>query len=185
MSIFRSRLILPFIFSFIALGAFAQENVKEEKKEGKEKASHHRITVAMMNAHIPTITEDGNKKTFAVPAWAVDYDYWFNEKWAIGLHNDLIIQQFKVEKDGTEIERNNPVAVALVGLFKPTKHLTFIGGAGREFEKTESFNLIDIAVEYGWELPKEWELSLNLKYESKFNAYDTWLFGIGISKVFR
>jgi hypothetical protein len=182
------KLIILHVFVCLAIGAFSQEAAHEaltEKKEEKEKSAHHRITVAIMHAHIPTISEGGSKKTFAVPAWAFDYDYWFNEKWAVGLHNDLIIQQFKVEKGGTEIERNNPIAVALVGLFKPAKHLTFIGGIGREFEKTESFNLIDIGLEYGWELPKEWEISLNLKYENKFEAYNTWLFGVGISKSLR
>ena len=38
------------------------------------------------------------------------------------------------------------------------------------------------ALEYGWELPKDWEISINGKFEKKLNVYSTWLFGIGISK---
>jgi hypothetical protein len=95
------------------------------------------------------------------------------------------LQQYKVEKKegNTELVRNNPFSVSLVGLFKPAKHWVFIAGFGREFEKEESLSLLDIGVEYGIELPKEWELGFTLEYENKFKAYDSWIFGIGFSKL--
>lgn len=55
-----------------------------------------------------------------------------------------------------------------------------LAGLGREFEKTESIN---IGVEYGVELPNNWELNFNLIYENKFNVYNSWMFGIGFSKI--
>lgn len=150
--------------------------------------THHRITLMMANAHVPAIAEDNEgKKNFILPAWGLDYDYWFAPKWAVGLHNNMILQQFKVvegEETEEEIEVVNPLTVSLVGLFMPVRNLTLIAGFGREFEKTENLSLLDFGLEYGFELPDEWELSLNLKYEDKLNAYDSWLFGFGISKIF-
>ena len=171
-----------FFFLFVAISAHSQET---ENKEEREK--HHRITLMMANSHIPSATEvDGDKAVRIVPTWGLSYDYWFNEKWAIGLHNELYLQQFKIEKSGSEqtVERSYPVGVSLVGLFKPAKRLAFLAGAGREFEKHENFNLICLETEYGFELPDNWELNLNLIYESKIDAYDTWTFGVGFSKFF-
>lgn len=168
--------------------AIAKSQEHTEHKEANEAVNrpHHRITIVMENVHLPKeLAYEGTKKNLILPAWGIDYDYWFNGKWGIGLHNDLIIQEYKVEeKEGnTELIRNHPWAVSLVGLFKATEHWGFVGGIGREFEKNESINLFELGLEYGFELPKDWELSLNLKYENKLKAYDSWLFGIGISKV--
>jgi len=159
---------------------FSQEKMDEENRP------HHRLTILMMHAHVPqTIAENGAKKTFVVPAWGFDYDYWFNAKWAVGIHTDLLAQQFKIEKteDAAEIVRSYPLSVSAVGIYKATRHFSFIAGIGREFEKEESLNLLDLGVEYGFELPKNFELSLNLKYANKFKAYDTWIFGVGVSKA--
>ncbi|MFZ4056765.1 MAG: hypothetical protein ACOYKE_01440 [Ferruginibacter sp.] len=175
------------LLSVILLCSFtihAQEST-HKKSEENANAPHHRITFMMMNAHLPNSIEiKGTNKTFLVPAWGIDYDYWFNGKWAVGLHSDLILQQYKVEKVGTEaiVIRDYPVSASIVGLYKATKHLVLIAGIGREFEANENINLIDFGVEYGWELPKNWELSLNVKYENKIKTYDSYLFGIGISK---
>jgi len=180
-------IFLVVIYSMISTCLCAQEHTDAVGMDAKKFRPYHRISIMMANAHIPRLLEEENKKTTIVaPAWGLDYDYWFNKRWAIGLHNDIILSQFKIEKseNGSEIERSFPITSNLVGLYKPTEHFVLIAGLGREFEKNEQFNMIDLGVEYGFEIPKEWEISINLNYENKFNAYDTWLFGIGISKKF-
>lgn len=176
-----------FFCLLITVAASSQDTA--EKKEGEEQnAPHHRITFMMMNAHLPNVVEiGGSDKNFLVPAYGFDYDYWFNGKWGVGLHNDVILQQYTVEKTGgdKEIVRQFPVSISVVALFKPLKHWVFVTGLGMEFEKNENIGLLDLGIEYGWELPKNWELSLNMKYENKFNAYNSYLFGIGISKLLR
>lgn len=145
---------------------------------------YHRISLGLAHAHIPAQIDLPGRKNLVIPAWNFDYDYWLNERFALGLHNTLFLQQFAVEKksDNAEIIRSNPVSSSLVALYRPGKRWVFVGGLGREFEKNESFNLLDLGIEYGVELPREWELSAGLKYENKFAAYDSWLLGLGISK---
>lgn len=167
---------------------YAQEAGMEIPGDEPVFKSHHRITLMMANAHVPAIAEfNGNKKNFILPAWGLDYDYWFSHKWAIGLHNNVILQQFTIieeEDPRVDLEVSYPLTMSIVGLYMPIRNLTFIAGFGREFEKTENLSVLDFGLEYGFELPDEWELSLNLKYEDKLNAYDSWLFGFGISKIF-
>jgi len=158
-----------------------------QEGEPKEKETfRHRITVMMANSHIPSANKiEGQSSMFIAPTWGINYDYWFTQKWAIGLHNDVIMQQFKIEKhQGKEvIERIAPVAICAVTLFRPSPQWTFLLGFGREFEKDESFNMLCTSVEYGIELPNDWELSLNLIYDTKIKTYDTWMFGVGVSKL--
>jgi hypothetical protein len=174
---------------FLACASIARAQEAEQSAAMEEGGfrPHHRITLMMANVHIPDIVaHEGGSKQFLLPAWGLDYDYWFAEKWAVGLHNNMILQEFKVEEgeSGEEVDVSYPLSVSLTGLFMPVRHLTLIAGVGREFEKTENLSLIEFGLEYGFELPDEWELSLNLKYEDKFDAYDSWLFGFGISKIF-
>ena len=179
----RLFLILPFLFFLSYLTVSGQENENSAKEETK---GRHRLTLLMANSHVPSASEvDGDKKILLIPAWGLNYDYWFNEKWALGLHSEIFLQQFKIEEysNSTTIERSYPVAVSLVGLFKPTKHWTFLLGGGREFEEHESFYLVCLGTEYGIELPDNWEININLIYDNKIDAYDSWMFGVGFSKI--
>jgi len=118
----------------------------------------------------------------------VDYTYTFHPKWAIGLHTDLIIEKFKVEKnlgDKEVIERSYPVAPALMAIYKPGQHWSYLLGMGGEFAKEENFVLTRVGVEYAVELPKDWEILGNVGYDLRWTAYDTWTIGIGIAKSFR
>ena len=160
---------------------FCQEIIDEIEPYHK-----HRLTIMMANSHIPAANNINDQDAvFIVPTWGFDYDYWLSPKWAVGPHNDLVLQQYKIETKGGEevIERSFPVSVSAVGIFRPWEHWAFVSGMGREFEKNESFNLYMLGVEYGIELPHDWELSFNLVYENKLATYNSWLFGIGISKL--
>lgn len=166
-----SSVIIP------ALG-FAQEIENE-------KTSSHRLTVLLSHTIIPEGINNDKKEWMTLGSWSIDYDYWFHPMWAIGLHTDLIVENFEVEQLGKReaiLERSYPVAPAITGLFKPGEHLTLLLGAGGEFTRDESFFLIRLGVEYGWEIAEEWELGISLANDFKIDAYNSWSLGIGISK---
>lgn len=171
-------LFVTAILCFCSNDAVAQHGKQDE-------FYRHRVSIMMANVHIPNMDGvDGQNKFSVVPAWGFDYDAWISRRWAVGLHNDLILQQYKIvkEEDHTVVERSYPVSMCVTGIYKPFKHISFISGIGEEFEKHESFGMWKIGLEYGFELPRAWELSVNFQYDNKFKAYDSWLFGIGISK---
>lgn len=164
---------------------FSQELTSQDTEESYK----HRFTLILGHTHVPAgIDDNGNKKWLALGSWGFNYDYWLTPKWAIGLHNDIIIEDFEVEgglisESETIIERNYPFASSATLLFKPSKHLTYLLGAGGEFAGSGSYFLTHVGIEYGWHLPKEWELSMNLTYDVKWHAYDSWTIGFGISKM--
>jgi hypothetical protein len=173
------------LFIFMMLSTIVANAQEEKNDKEKEEKYRHRITFMMANSHIPNMEGVEGQSNFSiVPTWGFDYDFWFNGRWAIGLHNDLVLQRYKIikEEDQTEVERSYPLGTCIVGIYQPFKHVAFVTGIGKEFEKHESFGMWKIGAEYGFELPKAWELSLNFQYDNKFNAYDSWLFGLGISK---
>lgn len=159
---------------------------QKEEKEAEDKL-HHRVSLIISHAHIPAGNEvNGSKRVFIAASLGVNYELWFNQHWAVGLHNDITMQSFNVERKNTDevIAREFPVLTTLVGIYKPAKHWSFFAGPGREFEKNESFNVIKTGIEYGIELPKTWEIGFGLEYDVKIKGYNTVLIGIGISKNF-
>lgn len=176
----------PFRLLCIFIGSISAVQAQDDNEEESQRKAH-RVTIMMANAHIPqAIPATGEKTVFLVPTWGVDYDYWFSPRWAIGLHNDIMLQDFTIEEygDGRSIDRYFPISVSVVALYKPFDKWIFTGGLGREFEKNESLYLFTAGVEYGIEMRNDWELNFNLIFENKWEAYDNWLFGVGFSKLF-
>ena len=54
----------------------------------------------------------------------------------------------------------------------------------RNLKKAKVLTYGNFGVDYGFELAESWELSINLQNDSKVNSYDSWLFGLGVSKSF-
>lgn len=176
----KNIFIVMLLLGGIALSAQEHKELQAEKWQ-----PYHRISISMLNGHIPSINSgSGAFRNTIVPIWGFDYDYWFHPNWGVGLHNDWTLQQFKVlkEEGGTLVERSRPFSMSLTALYKPTEHLVFTVGAGKEWERSEHLGLVNLGIEYGWELPKDWELSVNGKYEKKISVYTTWMFGLGVSK---
>ena len=171
---------------FIATSVSSQENIDKEIKEETLKGAH-RLTLMLGHSHLSEgIQADGKKGWKVIPSTGFDYDYWIGEHWALGLHNDVMIEDFEVEDHGnTVLERSKPFSSVVVAIFKPKKHLSFLAGMGGEFAKEENFAVTRVGIETGWEMKNHWEFGISLLYDIKWNAYDTWVFGFGISKMLR
>jgi hypothetical protein len=189
----NSYLKKSFLF-FVLLSLTCIFNNKIIAQESEEKEvfhPHHQIGISINHVHVFEGRDDeGNKEVLTLPAWAIDYTYHLSEKWAIGLHTDIIIEKFKVEKnleggeDKETVERSYPIAPALMGIYKLNEHWSFLLGMGGEFAKEEDYLLTRAGVEYGYELPKGWEVFGTFSYDIKWNAYDSWGIGLGIAKNF-
>lgn len=149
----------------------------------------HNIGLNIGHAHsLHGVEEDGSSKTLILPYWGFDYNFQFAQRFALGVHVDYINEDFEVEKNlasGSQtVERSRPVAPALVGFYKPGERWSVGLGIGGEFSKEENYLLNRGAVEYGVEIRKGWEVFGVLQYDIRWNAYDTWTIGLGISKAF-
>jgi hypothetical protein len=169
------------------IGTLHCANAQEFEVE-EETANYHRLTLVMGHAYVPGGFKDGEKQWLTLGSWGFDYDYWFHPQWAVGVHSDIVVENFEIEQSGEgEMEgilgRSSPLASALVGIFKPGEHLTILLGAGGEFAKEETLFLLRAGLEYGWELPGEWELGISLMNDLKVDAYNSWTLGVGVSKI--
>jgi hypothetical protein len=177
------------IYCFLMLVVISSSFSQEVETKSEKFKPYHSITGLLSHTMIKDGIRDGKTEWIAFPSFVLDYNFAFSPKWKIGLHNDIIFEDFIVETtnsegDIIELERSEPIATVLVGGYKPGKHFTFEAGMGYEFAKEEDLFLTRLGTEYSLELPKDWELIVNLVYDMKWNAYDSFAFGVGISKSF-
>lgn len=170
------------LFSF---NAFSQE--KKESSEESEKGGH-KITIGIGQAHIHENFAEKGKEWVMASSLALNYDYLISDRWAIGLHNDLVLDDFSIEKmqGGTPIrtiERKRPLATKLVGSYSPLRHFMVNAGAGAELEESENFFLTTLGAGYEFTAGKGWGFGVDLSYDVKWHAYDTWIIGFGVSKT--
>lgn len=148
----------------------------------------HAITLLVSHTQISQgINENGNRKWLSLPSWGLNYNYIFHPKWAIGLHNDIIVEDFVVEEhlkssSNENLKRSYPLASAIVGCFKPGKHFAYLLGAGGEFAHTGNLFLLRIGIEYALHITRSWEMTAIVANDYKFNAYNSWAIGLGITK---
>ncbi|WP_395049773.1 hypothetical protein [Flavobacterium sp.] len=177
--------IYCFLMFAVITSSFSQEgeNMPEKFK------SYHSVSGLLSHTLVKNGIRDGNTDWISFPSFAFDYNFVFSPKWRIGFHNDVIFEDFIVETtnsegDKKELERSEPIASVLVLGFKPGKHFTFEAGMGYEISKEENLFLTRIGAEYSLELPNEFEFIANVIYDVKWDAYDSFAFGIGVSKSF-
>ena len=152
---------------------------------------HHMIGLVLSHTQINHGVQANNKtKWLSLPSWGINYNYKFSPQWAIGLHNDIIVEDFAVEEHlrsgggSTVLERSYPVATAVMASFKPGKYFSYLFGAGGEFAHTGNLLLVRLGIEYSYHISKKWELNANIVNDLKINAYNSWAIGLGITRVF-
>ena len=156
------------------------------QEEEDEAFKHHRAAIVLGHTHvpkgIPTVTDGVST---IVPSWGLNYEYWFNRKWALGLHNDMEIATYIIEDaNGNKIERSRPIIISLVGVYNIWKGIEIIAGVGYEFEEHHNYRVYRLGVEYEVEIGNDWDLAPAIIFDAKENLYHSWTLGIVIGKRF-
>ena len=147
------------------------------------------------HAHISTAVKDGkDNEWLTIPSFAFHYSYYLNDKWAIGVQTDLLLEIFEIAgsnslEEGGEleietIERNRPFSVALMGCYELHHHLVLMFGGGGEFSSEENFALIRLGVDIPIIERYGWEAFGTFAYDINIDAYNSFNLGFGIAKVF-
>ncbi len=144
----------------------------------------HRLTMGLGHTHVSRGKIDGDTKWLALASWSFNYDYWLSNKFAIGLQSDLILETFIIENNSNEfIERKYPFTLVPVAVYKTGKHFSLLGGVGMEFSEGHNLFLTRIGMEYGFHLPKNWEVGAALVWDGKWNYYNSWGLAFTVSKI--
>jgi hypothetical protein len=180
--------------SLIAQEEKSQDHAASEHEEFK----HHYIGLSIGHTHISSGVSNGETTWLALPSFGFSYVYAFNPKWAIGLHNEMIVEDFVVESSGSQsnavrsgseeeisgIRRGRPIAVAVVGVYKIHKHIGLFAGGGMEFSEHEDFALVKIGAEFPYHFAPGWEMFGTLSADLKIDAYNSFSFGFGVARLF-
>lgn len=180
--------LLLILILFLACSQVGAQHVVDPHQNGHAYpiGNSHKLTLVMANSFLKNNVEENPNSILIVPTFGFNYDFLFHTRWGVGFHSDIVLQQYKVEThDGHEtLIRENPVALCALGLFSPIPSLTLLAGYGIEIEAHENIQLLRLGVEYGVHLPNHWELSFMLEFDRKIITYNSWVFGVGFSKLF-
>ena len=185
-----TRYLFLLLLLVSALPAYNQEAHTEHESESEHHFHRHQVGIVTGHSHVSRGVVVDGRKWEILPSFAFFYNYRLNEKWGIGLHMDMILEDFEVERHLSSgekdevLDRNKPFAPVLVGIFKPTKHSSFLLGFGAEFAEGENFLLTRIEYEWSTEISEKWELVISLAYDLRWDAYDVWMLGIGVARSF-
>ncbi len=144
---------------------------------------HHRLALFTGYGLIPgAINESGKEQVKVIPVLGIDYEYWFNHKIALGLHNDLELASYSVENEKEKyLEREYAFVTALVFLYEPLRGLTFFAGPGYEFEKNHNFAVFKIGTDLTKSFKQGWSTGITLSYDVK-EVNSSFSFGLCIGK---
>lgn len=177
------KLIVTFLFfSGMIITSFSQI----EENEEDEKILRHRLSLTLGHTHLPSGQSNGKKKFLTLPSWGLDYNFQISKKWAMGIHSDIITETFTViDFEGNEeFERERPLVMSLVGVFKPLDKWSILAGFGYEFSTGENLPLLRLGIERGWEIGDDWEVFFTSQYDLRVRVYNSWMIGFGFSKGF-
>lgn len=177
------------LLSFLmALPSFAQHQEAPaqtiSQHAGTHAFKHWRVGAMMYHTYIGTHTSEGTGMLI-VPSLGLDLEYWFNDTWGIGSHNDIELISFEVER-GREnfLRRETPLLFTLDALWKPWKGLVLLAGPGIEVEPNENLFVFRAGLEYEIEFGSHWDIAPTIFYDNRAKAYDTFSMGIGIGRRF-
>ena len=190
---------LILMISGLISGLYGQNHETEEKDihsaelhdEGHKK---HVISASINHTIVFSAVKDGINLNVMLPSFGLNYTYFINHQWGIGLHHDIILEEFVVKESSSRnsneteevgvIERGTPVSSAIIVMYKPVPFLGLMAGAGREFSKHEDFTVIRFGIESPYHLPNNWEIFGTAAYDINIGAYENLTYGIDIGKAF-
>ena len=171
----RNQLFL--ILAASLMMAFTQEAILAQGHpsiQHKNSFMHHRVALMITHTHVPGARTETQGSAVIVPSCGLNYEYWLNHQWAVGIHSDMEIATYIIENhESTEIERERPIIISTGGIFKPVHQIVMIAGVGREIETHENLWVVRFGINYEFELRDGWDLSPSLTYDIKESLYDS------------
>ena len=175
---------------FILIAAMLPVSLRAQHHDGHHSEEQHldkdfwRMSIFMGHTYLPTNTSMG-RELLVLPSMGLDIEYWFNHNWGIGLHNDLELLTFEIEREeDVFVDREYPALITLDLLWHPQWGLVFYAGPGIEIERNENFFVFRAGVEYEISLGEVWDFYPSVFYDYREDAYDTFTLGLGFGRKF-
>ena len=69
----------------------------DSELHGDHGETHHKVTLVMAYSLLKNQIDESTNNILVVPTFGINYDFMFHQKWGVGLHTDLVLQQYQVE----------------------------------------------------------------------------------------
>jgi hypothetical protein len=161
------------------LATMYQINAQEHQNDNVKHDDESGFRIVGIIGHT-LVNNEGIDNVF-VPSWGLDLEYWFNDTWGLGLHNDIEIETFIIKNsENEEIQRINPIVLTIDALHQFGNGFVVTLGPGVELEKEESYYLIRVGIEYEKDINQSLYVLPNFFLDQRFDGYNTWNIGLGI-----
>lgn len=176
-----------FLFTIICILSYSakSQDIADDIESETEPLKHHRISLIIGHGHVfgAETTSGGNIVT--IPTWGIDYSYWINHNFGVGLKSDIEIINYVVENSEEEfIERNNPVIVSIIFLYHTRRGWNFLTGPGIEFEEHENLFIYRVGAGYEFHFANHWDFAPEIIFDIKEGYIGSFTWGIGVGKSF-
>jgi len=157
----------------------------EEEPHDDHAILHHKVSVIAGYGLIRgALNQEGKTQTKVIPVFAVDYDYWFNHKWAVGLHSDIELSSYSIEENHQEyLERNYAFLISAVGTYEILPGWAVFAGPGYEIETHENFAVLRIGTDIAKTFENGWGAAFVIGYDIK-EVNSMLNLGLAVSKRF-
>ena len=176
---------LAFVFLFsLATTVIAQEDAQETHANPLKR---HKVGAFLGNALIHGVhnTRTGKEQYVIAPTIGIDYEYWINDRWAIGTYNEIAHMDIEVitEEHEEYIKRENAMLISAVAVFEPFHNFGIFAGTGIETDPHHTFWIRYLGMEYALVRHNNWDISISVGYVNK-DLYDAFTFGVVIGRRF-
>lgn len=159
----------------------------DEAATGGTAGISHRLALLLGHTFVPNRRETAG---LFVPSWGLDYEVWFAGRFGIGLHADIELETFVIEKESggrtlEELEREYPIVATVDGLWRAWRGLVLELGPGVELEAKKSLFVVRGGLSYEVEIRDGWDLSPTAFYDVRPGHFDAWTLGLCVGKRFR
>jgi len=178
------RFFAAIFFTIHSICSIAQEVSHETTAPSLKR---HKAGVFLGNALIHGVhnTKTGKEQYVIAPTIGIDYEYWFNHRWALGTYNEIAHLDIEVETEEHEefIKRENAMLFSVVAVFEAFHHFGIFAGSGVETDPHHTFWIRYLGVEYAIVRHNNWDVSFSLGYVNK-DLYDAFTGGVVIGRRF-
>ena len=172
------------LFLSVSTSLFAQDR---HLQSSPSTLKRHKLGVMIGNALIHGVhnTKTGKEQYVIAPTIGLDYEYWFNNRWAIGTYNEIAHIDIEVINEDHEesIKRENAMLFSAVAVFEPFHNFGIFAGSGIETDPNHTFWIRYLGCEYAIVRHNNWDVSIAAGYVNK-DLYDAFTFGVVIGRRF-
>ena len=146
---------------------------------------HYEIDGFIGNTHIPEGGRRDSDGTLILPNIGLNFKYWFDDRFAIGWYNNMVVRTFVINSDThQDLDRDYPFITSAVGIFKPWKNLSFFAGPGVEIDKNQSLFVLRFGIDYAFSLSNDWYISPRFIFDHLGGDIEAYTLGISIGRKF-